>query len=164
MALLEWSDAWSLGLPCMDDTHREFMDLLAVVATTPDEDLLWVWHQLIVHTEAHFAQEDRWMLATRFASGNCHSLQHKLVLKVLREGQARGEAGDLQYIREMAAELGLWFLEHTQSMDAALALHVRRIGFDPASGLVAIPDALPAVLIQGCGGASCSDQREAAKA
>jgi hypothetical protein len=27
----------------------------------------------------------------------------------------------------MAAELGAWFSRHTQSLDAALALHMRRV-------------------------------------
>jgi len=30
MACLEWSDALSLDLPLMDDTYREFVDLLAL--------------------------------------------------------------------------------------------------------------------------------------
>jgi hypothetical protein len=42
-------------------------------------------------------------------------------------------------------------------MDASLALHLRSIGFDPATGEVALPDALPKELIHGCGGATCSD-------
>ena len=161
MALLEWSDALSLDLACMDDTHREFVDLLAGVGAAPDADLLRLWQQLIVHTEAHFGQEDRWMQATRFASVNCHSMQHKVVLDVMREGAVRGQAGDLPCIRAMASELGPWFLQHAQSMDAALALHVRRVGFDPLTGHITSPDALPATPIQGCGGQSCSDAREA---
>ncbi|WP_394787407.1 hemerythrin domain-containing protein [Rhodoferax sp.] len=157
MALLEWSDALSLDLPCMDDTHREFVDLLACVMEAPDAQLLRAWRQLIAHTEVHFGQEDRWMQATRFATVNCHSMQHKVVLEVMREGLVQGEAGYLQRVRDMAAELGPWFLQHAQSMDAALALHVRSVGFDPLTGVVASPAALPATLIQGCGGSSCSD-------
>ena len=42
-------------------------------------------------------------------------------------------------------------------MDAALALHLRRVGFDPATGVVRAPQALPGELIHGCGGATCSD-------
>ena len=57
----------------------------------------------------------------------------------------------------MASELALWFPQHAQSMDAALALHLRRVGFDPATGVVHAPTALPEALIHGCGGATCSD-------
>ncbi|WP_422844916.1 hemerythrin domain-containing protein [Acidovorax sp. M2(2025)] len=158
MAQLEWSDALALDLPVMDDIHQEFVDLLAAVDRADDAALLPAWRALVDHTDHHFAQEDAWMASTRFASGNCHSMQHKVVLQVMREGTARAEQGDLKPLRIMASELALWFPQHAQSMDAALALHVRRVGFDPATGIVHAPDALPGELIHGCGGASCSDE------
>ena len=37
MPNLEWSDALALDLPAMDDTHREFVDLLAAVNAAPDD-------------------------------------------------------------------------------------------------------------------------------
>ena len=160
MAQLEWSDALNLDLPLMDDTHREFVDLLAVVAQADDSQLQSAWQALVDHTEQHFGQEDAWMASTRFASGNCHSMQHRVVLQVMREGAARAAQGDLQVLRVMASELALWFPQHAQSMDAALALHLRRVGFDPATGVVHAPQALPGELIHGCGGATCSDAGE----
>ena len=56
----------------------------------------------------------------------------------------------------MAKELALWFAQHAQSMDAALALHLRRVGYDVDTGQVHAPQALPSVLIEGCGGSDCS--------
>ena len=59
-------------------------------------------------------------------SADNHILQHRVVLNVLREGLVMARAGDLQPVREMAGELAAWFAKHTQSLDAALALHMRR--------------------------------------
>lgn len=160
MAQLAWSDALALNLPLMDDTHREFVELLAAVDAADDAQLLDAWQLLVEHTHHHFAQEDAWMASTRFASGNCHSLQHQVVLQVMREGAARAAQGDQKVLRVMASELALWFPQHAQSMDAALALHLRRVGFDPVSGVVHAPHALPGELIQGCGGSTCSDVQE----
>ncbi|NDP63049.1 hemerythrin domain-containing protein [Polaromonas sp.] len=157
MPSLQWSDALVLELPAMDDTHREFVDLLAVVDTAGDDTLLPRWRTLVDHTDEHFGREDQWMQDTRFSSTNCHSVQHKVVLQVMREGIVLAEAGDLGAVRQMARELAIWFPQHAQSMDAALALHLRSVGFDPLTGTVALPQALPASLIHGCGGASCSD-------
>lgn len=162
MAALQWSDGLALDLPLMDDTHHEFVELLQAVDGADDANLLAAWQALVEHTEAHFAQEDRWMQATRFASSNCHSLQHKVVLQVMREGAQRAEQGELDALRGMAGELALWFPQHTQSMDAALALHLRRVGFDAATGVVSAPAQLPAEPIQGCGGACSSDGEAAA--
>jgi len=74
----------------------------------------------------------------------------------MREGAKRGLTGELGVVRQMAHELGLWFPQHAQSMDAALALHLRGVGFDPVTGIVHAPQALPLEEIHGCGGASCS--------
>ncbi|MEY4363316.1 MAG: hypothetical protein RLZZ24_668 [Pseudomonadota bacterium] len=157
-ATLAWSDALVLELDFMDDTHREFVDLLATVETSEDADLLRHFEALIDHTDDHFGREDRWMRETHFSSSNCHSLQHNVVLQVMREGLKRGqEKNDLALVRQMAKELGVWFAQHAQSMDAALALHLRRVGYDEKTGTVLAPDALPHDEIHGCGG-SCSGE------
>jgi hemerythrin-like metal-binding protein len=157
MHTLQWSAALAMDLPFMDDTHHEFVDLLGAVEEAEESQLLSTWRALVEHTEVHFGDEDRWMVDTHFASSNCHSVQHKVVLQVLREGVALGEAGDLKPIRQMAHELAAWFPQHAQSMDAALAIHLRRVGYDTATGVVHAPQALPIEMIQGCAGEACSD-------
>ena len=154
---LAWSDALSLELDFMDDTHREFVDLLAATELADDDTLLERFTALIDHTDDHFGREDQWMKDTQFSSSNCHSTQHDVILQVMREGLKRGkEQGDLALVRQMAHELGIWFPQHAQSMDAALALHLRRVGYDAETGVVKMPEALPSDEIHGCGGGSCS--------
>lgn len=155
MATLEWSDALTLNLSAMDDTHQEFVDLLAQVEAASDAALPSAWQALVEHTDGHFAQEDRWMVATGFAPDNCHSLQHRMILQILREGAQRGAQGELHVIRGMAAELATWFIHHAQTMDGALAQHLKEVNFDTASGQVHLPQSLPQAPIHGCGGA-CS--------
>lgn len=156
MSTLEWSQALALELPAMDDTHREFVELLAAVARADDASLQSAWSALTTHTEAHFGQEDRWMQDTGFSSSNCHTTQHLVVLQVMREGVQRGAIGQLDVIRQMAHELAGWFPQHAQSMDAALALHLRSVGFDFATGRATLRQALPVDAIQGCGSGACS--------
>ena len=156
MALLEWSGALVLDLPVMDETHEEFVELLALVEVAPDDALTAAWDVLITHTEAHFGREDDWMRITGFASGNCHTTQHRVVLEVMREGASAGAEGKLEAIREMARQLAPWFVNHAQSMDAALALHMRGLGFDPSTGELPAPESLPVVRITGCGSAACT--------
>jgi hemerythrin-like metal-binding protein len=161
---LVWSDALSLAMPVMDTTHEEFVELLAKVDASPDNALLHHWQALVTHTDDHFRREDEWMTATGFAAGNCHSTQHSVVLKVLREGTTRGQAGDLGVIRQIARELALWFPQHAQSMDAGLALHLKSMGYDPVTGQLSDPSRLPEQAITGCGGSTChpADDQQAA--
>lgn len=152
---MQWSPALALAMPMMDDTHEDCVALLANVVESPDDTLLSRWATLIDHTQEHFDREDQWMAQTGFASGNCHSSQHSIILQVMREGGKRGLQGDLALVRQMAYELGLWLANHIQSMDAALALHLRSAGFDPVSGSVSNPQAFAGEAIHGCGGGSC---------
>lgn len=156
MAALQWSQALVLDAPVMDRTHEEFVALLAEVEDSRDDQLLAGWSALIDHTDAHFAREDQWMRATGFSSANCHSVQHKVVLQAMRDGLTAGRRGDLPLVREMARQLGAWFVHHAQTMDAGLALHLRSMGFDMETGDIGRPHALPTQPLQGCGSAACS--------
>lgn len=142
MTTVEWSDALLLDYEPMDRVHREFVDLLALAQSAPDAALPQAWSAVLEHTQRHFNQEDEWMRKTHFSSAANHTLQHRVVLNVLREGLAQARAGECQPVREMAAELAAWFAKHTQSLDAALALHMRRQS-PPVAGLAARTGAAP---------------------
>lgn len=161
MPKLEWSDTFALDVPVMDDTHQEFVDLLAAVVSASDDTLLPRWDDLVQHTDEHFAREDRWMLATGFAVDNCHSSHHKLILQIMRDGARRGRAGELAVVRQMADELGTWFPHHANSMDAGLAAHLKAIGYDTVTGTIARPAGVPAELIEGCSHSACDTEGEA---
>ena len=152
---LAWTPALGLDMPVMDDTHEACVALLAEVAQAPDETLLSHWALLIDHTQEHFDREDQWMLASGFAPDNCHTSQHSIILQVMREGGKRGLQGELDLVRQMGHELGLWLANHIQSMDAALALHLRSAGFDAQSGTFTQPVTVSSEGLQGCGGGSC---------
>jgi hemerythrin-like metal-binding protein len=152
---VQWSPTLGLEMPLMDDTHQACIALLANVVQAPNETLLSRWALLIDHTQEHFDREDQWMADTGFAAGNCHATQHSVILQVMREGGKRGLLGELDLVRHMAYELGLWLANHIQSMDAALALHLRSAGFDPVNGTFSNPQAFSGQEIHDCGGGSC---------
>lgn len=164
MPALEWSQDFVLGVPQMDDTHQEFVELLADVESASDSGVMPAWHELVAHTGAHFNREDRWMVNTRFAASNCHSTQHQMVLQIMQNGAEEGLSGNLDMVRQMARELAVWFPQHAASMDAALAGHLHRVGYDTVTGTISKPQALPASEIHGCAGDSCSDTRTSAEA
>lgn len=118
----------------MDQAHREFAELLARAQAAGDEALPAAWQALIDRTQAHFAQEDAWMRATRFDSASSHGIQHRVILQVMREGAARAAEGNLTPVRLMTRELAIWFPQHARNLDSALASHLARVGFDPATG------------------------------
>lgn len=134
MPTLTWTDALALNHPQMDSTHVEFVDRLAGLEAALDgspDELPGTFNALLDHTVEHFAQEERWMAAIGFAPENCHTVQHKHVLDVLREVRGViGSTGDAQILRRLVSELAAWFTAHAQMMDAALAETMRNCGFD----------------------------------
>lgn len=140
MTALNWTNALALQHPQMDATHEEFVALLAAAEAAlagPDAALLARFQALVDHTVDHFAQEERWMEAAGFAPENCHALQHQSVLGVMQECALRAGAADepdVEPLRVAVGELAVWFPQHAQMMDAALAQHLQAVGFDPATG------------------------------
>lgn len=126
MPTLQWSDTLMLDYAPMDNMHREFVQLLGEVESCPDHELPQRWAHMVQCTQTLFRREDNWMNSTHFSSGANHVMQHRVVLNVMREGLALARDGNHPPVREMAAELARWFAKHIQSLDAALALHMRR--------------------------------------
>jgi hemerythrin len=160
MAVITWNETLDLHQPRMDQTHREFVDLLCDVETALEGDTAALTAKLatfVDHTDAHFAQEDRWMTSCGFAPENCHTFQHSHVMQVLREVQRRlVEDADVATVRLLVPELAQWFPSHAQNMDAPLAETMKYCGFDPETGTISKPPAPEAAPITGCGGSTCS--------
>lgn len=158
MTALAWTEDLRLNQPQMDRTHEEFVALLAQARTGleagDNPGALTGFERLLDHTVEHFAQEDRWMLATGFAPENCHTRQHATVLAVMREvvRLARDEAR-WEPLGVLVNELALWFPQHARMMDAGLAQHMADVGYDPATGVAT--GTLPAQAITRCGSQGC---------
>ena len=137
---LTWSDDLILNMDKMDQTHLEFVELLAATETAPEDQLLQKFTELIAHTEEHFAGENQWMLDVDFGPGGCHSDEHDMILKVMREALRRGqEEGQLALVRQLTGELAVWFDGHAKSMDAVLAMFLKEVAYDPVTRIVHNP-------------------------
>ena len=75
-----WTDAYLLGYGPMDDTHREFVEVVRAMQTAPDAELLPALDAFIAHAQDHFGSEDRWMEETGFPPRDCHIKEHAAVL------------------------------------------------------------------------------------
>jgi hemerythrin-like metal-binding protein len=141
MSSLQWSAELALDMPVMDQTHREFVDLLAALEHAGDAQLIDAAQALITHTEQHFAQEDAWMHDSPCGSTGCHTNQHRVVLHVMNECLRLAGTGQLDVLRELAKELAVWFPQHAMSMDAALAAHLDGLALDSPAQAAAHRDA-----------------------
>jgi hemerythrin-like metal-binding protein len=154
--LMPWTDSLNTGDTRMDDTHREFTDMINQILATPENAQLPVYKAFLDHTVEHFAQEERWMLATGFSADNCHAEHHATILETMRVVEAHYLDSDKTIITRMAEALAEWFPGHANSMDAGLAAHLKSVGFDSVTETLADPSAIQNVTMSGCGSVSCS--------
>jgi hemerythrin-like metal-binding protein len=150
---LTWSDDLVMNMDKMDQTHREFVDLLAATELAPEDKLIASFIELIAHTDEHFSGENQWMQDVSFGPGGCHTDEHDMILKVMREALRRGqEDGNLQMVRQLTGELAVWFDGHAKSMDAVLAMFLKEVAYDPVTRIVHKPQVLPEGVAAGeCG-------------
>ena len=138
---MQWSDSYSVGESVMDETHQEFVVLynsLNEAFTANDKaHFLKKFDAFLAHTEAHFAQEDAWMMASGFGPSNCHQGEHQRVLgvlKALRDGYATNSPEHLELLAQLLDELPVWFSGHAGSMDTALSWHLHEGGWQVERG------------------------------
>lgn len=130
MTQLSWRADFELGVGRMDDTHREFVDLVNRLESADDAGFMARLDALIEHTVGHFAQENAWMERSAFGP-LCHIAEHQQVLDVLAHIRAKVAQGDLALGRRLPGELATWFSHHAATMDSMLVSHMARVGFDP---------------------------------
>ena len=158
IAPLTWSNDLHTGDSRMDDTHEEFVTMLNQLLATPQDQQLPLYKAFLSHTVEHFAQEDRWMLATGFSTDNCHAGQHATILETMRAVEVHYEGGDTDIITRLAEALAEWFPGHAESMDAGLAQHLKSVNFDSMTETLADPSVIQNVTLSGCGSVSLSRQ------
>lgn len=119
----------SLGIPDMDRTHHEFLDLCARTRQADAATFAAHLRALRDHTLVHFANEEALMRESAFPATAEHSSEHQRVLGELDRFLARAEAGSQALARAwLVDQVPEWFRSHLLSMDSALAAHLKGTG------------------------------------
>jgi hemerythrin-like metal-binding protein len=137
MSIIEWQDEqFLLGVDIMDDTHREFIDLVNRLNQASDVDFPALFDALIDHTQAHFEMEEKLMRDTGFTSYAEHREDHQRVLGELNQFRKRVQKGLLAFGRNYIRErMPSWFPLHASIMDSALAMHLKNLPADQRQAL-----------------------------
>ncbi len=119
---MAWDESrHALGVPEMDDTHREFVELAYALLVASDEDFPALFVRLHEHTRQHFEHEGKLMKSCRFPAIGEHNSEHLRVLGELAHFARGVAAGRLGAAREYVRNLPTWFAGHLATMDSALA-------------------------------------------
>ena len=118
---LRWTDAYLLGYQPMDDTHREFVDIVNAMLAADDADFATLLDTFANHATDHFERERQWMEGSQFPATECHVDEHGAVMSSVEQVREIVATGNIAEGRRLAAELAKWFPGHADYMDASLA-------------------------------------------
>jgi hemerythrin len=129
MALIEnFEERFLLGLPAMDRSHREFVDLINRMAASTNAVFAYLYLEMVQHTHAHFAAEEVLMRQTDFPAAAGHQDEHRRILGELDWFAQRLNHGHIGVVRTYVVDLlPTWFAQHAITMDGALAAHVKHV-------------------------------------
>ena len=120
-AAFAWTDAYLLGYGPMDDTHREFVQIVSAMLQADDASFTSHFKAFALHAERHFGEEKQWMESSEFPARECHIDEHTAVMKSVREVEVVLDQGAIDAGRSLARALADWFPGHADYLDSALA-------------------------------------------
>jgi hemerythrin len=122
MALMEWSDKYSVGINSIDVQHKQLVALInnlfeALSKGKGDQALAPILNELIVYTKTHFAYEERLFTQYAYPDSSLHKADHdKLAAQVLdiqkqmQEGKVGVSVGTMTFLKE-------WLSGHIMGSD-----------------------------------------------
>jgi hemerythrin len=123
----DFEQRYILGVTAMDETHREFVELVNRLGEADKKAFIPLFEELFQHTQAHFAAESRLMEESRFPARREHEDDHQRVLGDINRFAARTTAGSTLMARAyLTQQLPDWFNLHALTMDSALAAHLKQ--------------------------------------
>ena len=122
MALMEWSDKFSVGINSIDTQHKQLIALInrlfdALSTGKGDKALAPILTELIVYTKTHFAYEERLFTQHGYPELHQHKAEHdKLAAQVLdiqkqmQEGKVGLSVSTMSFLKE-------WLSNHIVGTD-----------------------------------------------
>ncbi len=129
MALIEWKDEFSVGVPDVDHEHRELIALIndlhaALSGGDSDYTVMDFLGEIYAHVSAHFALEEKIMRERKYDQYAEHKADHEDLLDELRDLMDDYEENAHFSDVDFAESLQKWFTVHFRYRDARLHKHL----------------------------------------
>ena len=122
MALLTWSDKFSVQVRQFDEEHKQLMNLInqlhdAMKAGQGKQVIGDVLNGLIEYTRRHFAAEDRLMKAQGYPGYENHKKEHNQLTMTVMDFQKGFAEGSAILSQTVMTFLRDWLTNHSQGVD-----------------------------------------------
>jgi hemerythrin-like metal-binding protein len=130
MALIEWSDEYSVGIEKFDTQHKEIISRVnklhaAVTAGKGNETVAGLLNYLLAHTHSHFFAEELAMARFRVPGQEEHRTEHQKLRSEVMKYAADVSAGRAAISDDTLMFLKSWLIEHIQESDKTYTPHLK---------------------------------------
>jgi hemerythrin-like metal-binding protein len=129
MALLRWSNKYSVGVKAMDDQHITLVKILnelhaAMLKGKAQGVADSLFKKMTEYALKHFTDEEAMLEAARYPGLATHREEHRAESRKLGEFMACYEQGDQTMYPELLRFLGNWLHVHMQTEDKKCRLRL----------------------------------------
>ena len=122
MALINWTPAYSVQIPQIDEQHKMLVQMInqlhEAMSTGQGRNVLKpLLGNLVQYTVTHFAFEEQAMQRANYPDFQEHRQQHELLKQQVQDMQARLNSGELSLTIDMLNFLRDWLVKHIQGAD-----------------------------------------------
>ena len=133
MALVSWSDTYSVKVKRFDEQHKQILTLLnrlhdARSVGRGREVVGEVLAELIAYTKSHFSNEEKLMQSQYYPGYLPHCHEHAELVRKVTEIQTGFAAGRIFISQEVLAFLKGWLERHIRGTDMKYGAHLNHKG------------------------------------
>lgn len=133
MALLKWSDDYSVKVVEIDKQHQKLFTLIndlydAMLARKTKEVMGKILEELKTYTVVHFSKEEKYFEKFSYPAINSHIKEHESFVAKVVEFQKGFESGKLFLSTEITTFLKEWLSHHIKVIDKQYSMFLNSKG------------------------------------
>lgn len=122
MAIIEWSDDFSVGVAQLDEQHKKLVEIInklhsAMIDGTSKEKLKEIINKLIEYTSYHFKSEETLFEQFDYEDTDSHIEEHKKFVEKVMSFKKEFDEGITGITLEIITFLKDWLLNHIKGTD-----------------------------------------------
>ncbi|OMH33587.1 bacteriohemerythrin [Motiliproteus sp. MSK22-1] len=124
MELIEWKDEYSVGVPLLDDQHKQLVSLINQLTKAQSSGgmINYVLDELDHYVKEHFRAEEKLLKKAGYADFKAHKDQHRAFedwLRAVRQSFGIGGSSSHLLADSINAYLRNWLINHILKSDMA---------------------------------------------
>jgi len=133
MALITWSNLYSVNVEEIDNQHKKLVDLInllhdSVKAEKGKETLAKVFNELVNYTAEHFSTEEALMKRTNYPDFEEHKAVHNSLVQHVKKLQQDYFNNSESSLHDTLSFLRDWILKHIAGTDKKYSAHLNAAG------------------------------------